>query len=189
MKQIEMPGFLKYPRFRRDTYQTAPAGPASRPESAFPGPPFSPVLNGGNEAIDHPRLMQLYEYWNDKRGNRSMPSRADLDPLDLRALLPNIALVDIEEGPRRYRYRLVGTALIAVLGQDLTGKYLDQMPMLFRRFAGNAYDELMARKAPTYAVFDTNLPLLRTVRYKRLMLPLSADGQRVNMVIAGFFPY
>jgi len=184
-----MLGFLKYPRLARGAYQTATAAGPACAEEAPAHPPVSPVLDGGGEAIDHPQLARLYNYWDDKRGNRAMPTRSDIDPMELRPLLPNLALIDVEENPHRYRYRLVGTELVTILGQELTGKYLDEMPMLFRRFAGNAYAEVLARKAPTYAVFDANIPMFRTVRYKRLLLPLSPDGEWVNMVVAGFFRY
>ena len=44
-------------------------------------------------AIVHPRLQRLYQYWSDKRGERGMPSRADIDPLDMRFAIGNIILV------------------------------------------------------------------------------------------------
>ena len=31
--------------------------------------------------ISHPRLQQLYAYWSTKKGQRRMPSRADIDVL------------------------------------------------------------------------------------------------------------
>jgi hypothetical protein len=184
-----MLGFIKYPRLGRGAYQSATAAPDSRAEAIPTDADFDPIYGGGRDAIDHPELLRLYDYWNAKRRGRPMPTRQDIDPLELRPLLPHIALIEVEQNPRRYRYRLVGTQLVSILGQDVTGKYLDQMPPLFRRFATNAYAELMARKAPTYAVYDTHIPMFRAVRYKRLMLPLSPDGDRITMVVAGFFPY
>ena len=184
-----MMGLWKYAGFLRAASQGAGAGTFARAEMTPAGVPFSPILDGGGEAIDHPHLARLYNYWDDKRAGRAMPTRNDIDPMEIRSLLPHIALIDVEENPQRYRYRLVGTGLITVLGQELTGKYLDQTPMLFRRFAGNAYGEVLAKKTPTYTVFDTYIPMIRSVRYKRLLLPLSPDGEKVNMVAAGFFPF
>src|SRR5579883_2212719 len=62
----------------------------------------------------------LYRYWQDKRGNRAMPSRADLDPVDIPWLLPHLSLVHKVSG--RLYYRLVGTAIVQQHGRDLTGE-------------------------------------------------------------------
>ena len=88
--------------------------------------------------IDHPKLKQFYDYWDAKRAARAMPARADIDPLEIRPLLTNVALVDVEQTPQRFRYRLVGTELGGILKQELTGKYLDEMPLLYRTFAASA---------------------------------------------------
>ena len=42
-------------------------------------------------AIQHPKLQQLFDYWSAKRGGREMPSRADIDPLDLAFVIGNVA--------------------------------------------------------------------------------------------------
>jgi hypothetical protein len=58
-------------------------------------------------------FLEFYEYWLGKgRGaGKAMPARADIDPLDIPALLANVFLIDVVPGnPRRFRFRLVGTA-------------------------------------------------------------------------------
>jgi hypothetical protein len=37
--------------------------------------------------ICSPAVAEIYCYWNHKRGERSMPRRADIDPIDLKAVL------------------------------------------------------------------------------------------------------
>lgn len=137
--------------------------------------------------ISHPRLRELHQHWEARRGARAMPSRADLDPVELpRQLLPNLFLVDVEEEPRRFRYRLVGTELTAVMKRELKGLYIDEMPFLFRKFALPAYAEVMERAAPTYREINAIEALWR-IRYKRLLLPLSDDGRRINMILGAIF--
>src|SRR5215813_1573410 len=61
-------------------------------------------------ATCHPDTVILYDYWRWKCGTQAMPSRADIDPVDMpRRLLPFINLVDVVSDERRYIYRLVGT--------------------------------------------------------------------------------
>ena len=40
----------------------------------------------------HERVRAIYRYWDGKRNGRLMPSRADLDPVDIPKLLPDAYL-------------------------------------------------------------------------------------------------
>ena len=70
----------------------------------------------------HPRIREIYDYWNGKRGKRPMPSRADIEPLDLPSFLPGIVMVDIGYEPYTLTYRLVGTREAEARGHNPTGK-------------------------------------------------------------------
>jgi hypothetical protein len=140
--------------------------------------------------IDHPRLGQLYRYWDRQRGERLMPARRDILPEDLGGLLGNLFMVDVvrDDGYTRFRYRLVGTALSAVMDQDLTGRFIDQMPFLFRKFALPAYREVLRVRRPTYK--QTNaFEGWMVIRYKRLLLPLSSDGRTIDIVLGGIYQF
>ena len=50
-----------------------------------------------------------------------MPSRGDIDPIEIPKLLPHVQL--IEAVGERFRYRLIGTALAQAFGRDYTGAY------------------------------------------------------------------
>jgi hypothetical protein len=59
------------------------------------------------EQLGDPDLMRFYDLWVSLRGERPMPSRKDLDPLQIGPeFLPNLMLIDVLREPRRYRYRL-----------------------------------------------------------------------------------
>jgi hypothetical protein len=140
--------------------------------------------------INHPELAKLFRYWDRKRGARPMPARADILPEELPGLLGNLFMVDVvrDGGEPRFRYRLVGTALTAVMDQELTGKFVDEMPLLFRKFALPAYREILRAGRPTYK--ETNVfESLWVVRYKRLMLPLSSDGATIDIILGGIYRF
>jgi len=140
--------------------------------------------------INHPQLAQLYRYWDRKRGDRAMPSRLDILPEELGGLLGNLFMVDVvRDGDEpRFRYRLVGTALTAIMDQELTGKFIDQMPFLYRKFALPAYREILRAGRPTYKETNAFEGWL-VIRYKRLLLPLSSDGEQVDIVLGGIYQY
>ena len=51
-----------------------------------------------------------------------MPSRADIEPLDLPSYLPGIVMVDVGHDPYTLTYRLVGTREAEARGHNPTGK-------------------------------------------------------------------
>ena len=112
-----------------------------------------------------------------------MPSRADIDVLDLRYVLGNIMLVDVIEGsPPRFRIRLHGSNLSERAGYELTGKMLDELPESeFRKQVRERWTEAATTGEPRHC--DRNLHVFdsRSSHYESIVLPLSADGETVNM--------
>lgn len=68
----------------------------------------------------------IAEYWSERRGGRAMPPRGAIDPLTIpRLALPHVFLVEIirDAGAEpRFVYRIVGTAINAMTGRDITGQ-------------------------------------------------------------------
>jgi hypothetical protein len=54
----------------------------------------------------HMDVRAMYDYWLAKRGGRAMPARADLEPVEIKKLLPMLVLVDVTADARRFVYRL-----------------------------------------------------------------------------------
>ena len=63
-------------------------------------------------AIRDLRLGRVYRYWLSLKGDRSLPRRAELDPIDFAYALDNIMLIDVLRDPLRFRVRLHGRELI-----------------------------------------------------------------------------
>jgi hypothetical protein len=101
---------------------------------------------------DDPILGTALAYWIEKRGNRLMPSRRDIDPTEIpRKVLPNLQLIDVIDGGARFRYRLIGTATVDAYGEDFTGRYADEMfPPDLRDFIHGIYRQACAWKAPLF---------------------------------------
>jgi hypothetical protein len=67
---------------------------------------------------------EVYDYWLKLRGNRRMPSRDEFRPKGLVRRLPMMSLVELSPCDRRFRFRLAGTGLRNVFGEELTGRFL-----------------------------------------------------------------
>jgi hypothetical protein len=135
----------------------------------------------------YPDLARVRAYWEAKRGGRFAPRRADIDPVDLRSVLPRVMLADVIGGAGRaldFRYRLAGTGIYSVHGEDATGKSPRAfMPRAYGALIHAHYCEAVRRRVPLLhlIVLDT---LERARSYARLLLPLSEDGAAVTMLLA-----
>jgi hypothetical protein len=147
-----------------------------------------------DDSPDGQRLGAIYLYWDGKRRGRLMPSRADIDPLELKSFLPQLVLLDVEGEPPRFRYRLVGTEVTRVRrglsNSDPTGRFVDEVT--HRQGTGAVlahYCRVVAERRPstdagTYPPSSEG-PWLR---FSRLVLPLSADDITVNMLLVALVP-
>src|SRR5580704_11254146 len=137
-------------------------------------------------SISHPKLQQLYEYWEAKRGARNMPARADIDPLDMMFVIGNIILVDVlAETPLRFRVRLHGTNLVQRVGYELTGKMLDELPQTeFRKLAQESFTRVVTSAEPVAGKRDRVIDA-RFARYETIIMPLSGDGELVDRLLVG----
>lgn len=140
-----------------------------------------------------PRLKTLLRYWNDKRAGRPLPSRSDIDPLELKPVLGNILLIDVvqadeHERGRRFRYRLFGTEFVFYHGTDLTGHWLDEIPNTgFRDSLIAMYHSVVEDGAKRMVSYDYMLESRRH-RFQALILPLSSDGQSVDIILSCGLP-
>ena len=73
------------------------------------------------------KIAGLTRYWEAKRGRRPMPVWADIDPAEIKPLLPHLLVTRYERNPFRARFVLVGTWLAQYAGGDFTGRYLDEL--------------------------------------------------------------
>ena len=132
----------------------------------------------------HSSLRNLYDYWNARRGSRPMPARGDLDPIDLKAVLPLLILIDVVADERRYVYRLVGTREVEMRGSDPTGKAIKEAFYAESAEESTWYLDHVVRTREPVLYRGVYQPLsTRTQREDVLFLPLSQDGQAVNMVM------
>ena len=135
-------------------------------------------------AITDGDLLRLYDYWHSRGAAGKLPSRRDVDPLDLPFLLGNLILVEVERDPLRFRYRLAGSNVTRRIGIDPTGRYVDEHPdAAFRQTILTVYTEVATTARPLAYVRDAYVDG-RLRHYDVLVLPLARDGATVDMILA-----
>jgi hypothetical protein len=129
-------------------------------------------------------LVDIKAYWDGKRGDRAMPRRADIEPLELREHLGWILITEVVGATPRFRYRLVGSEIVNRLGRDSTKKYLDEL------YAAADYDtivssmrQVVASRRPMRMKGELWLSQRKSLSFEVIDLPLSENGVDVNMIL------
>ena len=141
-----------------------------------------------NLELDDDRLRRLLAYWLDKRGDRPFPAKAEIDPIEFPFILGYVTLVDVEHEPRRYRFRLDGSILVALSGTDYTGRYLDDLPGAeYVAFIRQTYDRVVDSGEPfryrKHELLDQQLFSEET-----LILPIGDQPPHVDMLVVAVIP-
>lgn len=130
-------------------------------------------------------VRALHEYWNVKCGQRRMPDRNDIDPADIKALLPHVMIADLVGDRPRVRYRLVGTRVAAASGFDFTGRHLDEILTGGTGDLWHDYYRIVRdRRVPMLG--DAVIPTTDDGRfaYEFGIFPLSPDGESVTQCLS-----
>jgi hypothetical protein len=136
-------------------------------------------------AVVDPLLQRLYDYWHERRASRPMPSRSDIDPVDMRFILGNILLIDVLPEPRRFYIRLHGTHLVHRAGYEMTGKMLDELPDADIRIRARQFFTAAVEARQPQHVLRSRTLSGRLQPYEALALPLSRAVPQVDMLLVG----
>jgi hypothetical protein len=130
--------------------------------------------------------LAFYRYWESiAPAEGVLPGRQHVRPEDLRKLLPYLWMVDVGEGPRDYRYRLVGTSVVNWVGADYTGRLLREVHADFK-----ANPELLDFFLPIVERHEIHWyrgpPRVahrkEVAELENLIVPLATDGRTVDIV-------
>lgn len=133
------------------------------------------------------RIAAFHAHWRSLCRPDALPSRQAIDPAEIKPMLPNLLIMDIERAPLRIRYRLVGTAIAEGSRRDITGLYLDQIKFDHpreRTMFEAGYGLLLESRAP---VFGRILWVARsdlTLTYESAIFPLASDGRTIDKAVA-----
>jgi hypothetical protein len=140
----------------------------------------------------HPVIQKGLEYWRAAApGPGLLPGRQHIDPLGMPSLLPHAWLLEVhppagEISIPRFRFRLVGSHIDLGFGGPTTGSWLHDLETGFDAVTGRSRSFVDAatngsishrRGAPRFSMNSDSAEL------ERVMMPLAADGRRVDMLL------
>lgn len=137
----------------------------------------------GGETILSSRLRALHRYWNEKRGKRSMPSRSEIDPIEIPRLLPIVLIAEIT--PAGARMRLLGSETTSAYGRELRGQPIGEIEFgEFTQFWRDAFALVLQSATPALASgrFRTSAG---TYSIEIALMPLAREDKTLSHIFGG----
>lgn len=129
-------------------------------------------------------IAELHDYWRSKRAGRAMPLPAEVDPADLPNLRPSMITADYSDHPFRVRYRLVGATQVHYSGEDIAGRFLDELNWSEKDLVTEVHERTYRTRTPVFGRyqwdFRDGLPGFSEFG----IFPLSADGTIVTQGVS-----
>jgi hypothetical protein len=138
--------------------------------------------------VEDARLAHALSCWQRWRGSNLWPAREDIDPDDLRQLLPNLFMVEAVDGGAGFRYILSGVTVRQQLGFELSGRSLEDIFTGIQLERATADYRTVISGQGHYARQHWIQRGRRVMQFRRLLLPIAADRMRIDLVL-GFALY
>jgi hypothetical protein len=141
--------------------------------------------------IEHPtvirdqRLLALFQFWHGKLDGRRMPAVAELDPADMTRWTDYLMLVDLPGDLANFRIRWLGAKVAEMFATPRAGTGIEAMTSEGeRRSVIPQYRVVIDTGLPAYYETEVELSKRGPVSQRKLLLPLSDKGARVDAVLA-----
>ncbi|PHR24963.1 MAG: PAS domain-containing protein [Hoeflea sp.] len=133
--------------------------------------------------MKHKNSFELFDYWTEKRGQRAAPSRTDIEPADIRTLLPHVFICDlVADG--QLSFRLAGTALCALHGRELKGQLFSSLWLADgSRNAGRTGASVATGATPAVLSLDCLSSGGRVTQAEMLLLPITGPSGHNDRLI------
>lgn len=151
-----------------------------------PTPPSKRTLSSNVPPSVRGRVVELGQaYWKSKCNGDRLPARADIDPLDIPSLLPQIILLDIDRDPWDFRYRLIGTNVVEHLAMDRTGSWMSEISHMAppSTIFTSCVEVASSGKPLLYSDTPYVGPHQAHMHADDVILPLASDGATPDMLL------
>jgi hypothetical protein len=90
-------------------------------------PDFFEIHADADLVAVNPRVRRFWRYAQSCKHDDGLPARAHFDPVDIPDLLSNIWIIESDGDSARLHYRLAGTAVVAGMGFEPTGRCMTEI--------------------------------------------------------------
>ncbi len=147
-------------------------------------------MSAGEELLEvlpenaDPEMRWMMDYWMSKRGDRSIPLRSDIDPLDFYMFWPTIYLLE-GRALEDLNVKFAGTAYRSLYGFEVTGRRIvdiipeEMVPKVIEDYATCLGKSIPVYRESSMTWRERNAP----VSYNRLLLPFGKNSQTVRYIL------
>lgn len=133
----------------------------------------------------HPLVRGFRDLWDGKLAGRRIPGRVDFPIEDLEPWFGHVIIMDVIDGGRDFRYRMIGTGITRFLNRDYSGRFVSECD-----YGGGRDKVIDTFRRP---VVD-GTPIFRSGHviwagdktwrtYDSVHCPLASDGETTDMTI------
>lgn len=124
--------------------------------------------------MKHAASRELFSYWDERRGNRPAPERAEIEPGAIRRVLGDAFILAIDGG-KDHPLRLAGTRVCALFNREIRGEsFLGLWDPASRRTMADLLSVLATEYGGTVAGVNTENSAGEPLNLELLLLPLGA---------------
>jgi hypothetical protein len=138
--------------------------------------------------MKHSSTRALYGYWNERRGARPAPERAEIDPTAIPRVLADTFLLGTDASGR-LTFRLAGTRVCALFCRELKG---EDFVALFDRGSRGRIDDLLNavcdEPVATFSGVIAHLGDGAIAKLEVLLLPLRYRGRTDARILGALAP-
>src|SRR5271169_2531997 len=129
-------------------------------------------VRGASPSMKHAASRELYAYWEEKRGTRRAPERAEIEPGAIRGVL-SVAFILALDRAAGHPVRLAGTRVCALFGREIKGEaFLDLWNAPSRSVVEGLLSILTDECTGTVAGVSAQNEDSETIDLELLLLPL-----------------
>ena len=133
--------------------------------------------------MKHANTRTLYDYWNALRGTRPTPLRSDLDPRELKALLPQTFILQ-RESQSSYKFRLAGTDICRIFDRELRDEnFLADWRRNERESLESLLESITVDHTAAVLGVKACFGVEKSCMIEYLLVPLRLDGTKETRVL------
>ncbi|MBX3491928.1 MAG: PAS domain-containing protein [Parvibaculum sp.] len=138
--------------------------------------------------MKHKTTQALFDYWNAIRAGRPAPRRSEIEPGEMRAILPYVFILERKDRDT-YRFRLAGTGLCSVYGMEFRGH--NMISMWGDDCAENikeALDDVIRNAGVAVVEYTAATTDGREATFEMVLLPLLHEDGSLSRVLGAAVP-
>jgi hypothetical protein len=138
--------------------------------------------------MKHKTTQALFDYWNAIRAGRPAPLRSEIEPGDIRRILPYVFILERQD-ENTYRFRLAGTGLCSVYSMEFRGhNMLSMWQEDCLSSLKHALRDVTLNASISIVEYTATTNEQREATFEMILLPLAQDNGAITRVLGCAVP-